>query len=403
MRLRLISSRERLALALLLTAILLPATAAAQALPAGWSTSDVGNVAGAIGSANGVGQSFTVVGAGADIWDTADAFRYVYTPMTGDGSIVARVTDVQNVFEWTKAGVMMRESLAAGSPHAYMLVSAGKGPAFQRRINANDISVHTTAGSGYMPGYVRLARSGNTFTASYSVDGAGWWTVDVQTIPMAPTIYVGLAVTSHTAGSLALATFENVALAAGATGTGGGGAAGGSVETIVFFRHGEKPSGGYGQLTCQGLQRSLALPSMLIGRYGRAQYLFAPNPLPKVDDPAGSFAYIRALAAIEPTAVSLGLPVNAEHGLYDVDGLRAALLDPALASSTVFVSWEHIRLVQTAQSIMDTFQSGVTVPAWTFGDYDSLYVIRLRNTGGSIIATFERDFQGLNNLPTTCP
>jgi hypothetical protein len=296
---------------------------------------------------------------------------------------------------------MMRESLTAGSPQAFMFVSANKGPAFQRRLAANDISIHTSAGSGYMPGYVKLERSGNIVTASYSPNGVSWTMVNASTMPMASTIYVGLALTSHTAGSLATASFENVTVTGGAPA--GGGGTNGSVETIVFFRHGEKPSGGYGQLTCQGLQRALALPSVLIGRYGRAQYLFAPNPLPKVEDPAGAFAYVRALAAIEPTAVSLGLPVNADHGLYDVDGLRTALLDPELASSTVFVSWEHSRLVQTAQSIMDTFQSGVTVPAWTTGDYDSLYVVRLRNVGGTIVASFERDFQGLNNLPTTCP
>ena len=30
-------------------------------------------------------------------------------------------------------------------------------------------------------------------------------------------------------------------------------------QTIVFLRHGEKPASGLGQLTCQGLNRSLAL------------------------------------------------------------------------------------------------------------------------------------------------
>ncbi len=61
---------------------------------------------------------------------------------------------MQHVQDWTKAGVMMRASLTPGSPHAYMLVSANKGPAFQRRVADNDISTHTSAGSGYVPGYV---------------------------------------------------------------------------------------------------------------------------------------------------------------------------------------------------------------------------------------------------------
>ena len=70
-------------------------------------------------------------------------------------------------------------------------------------------------------------------------------------------------------------------------------------QTIVFFRHAEKPSGGYGQITCQGLNRSLALPHVLLGKYGRPQYLYAPDPIVKVPDPAGNFNYVRPLATIE--------------------------------------------------------------------------------------------------------
>ena len=51
------------------------------------------------------------------------------------------------------------------------------------------------------------------------------------------------------------------------------------------------------------------------------------------------------------------------------------------------------------QSIMDAYGSGVTVPAWTSGDYDSLYIVRVNGSS----AHFERDAEGLNNMPTTCP
>src|SRR5262245_29460317 len=74
-------------------------------------------------------------------------------------------------------------------------------------------------------------------------------------------------------------------------------------QTIVFFRHGEKPSCGYGQLTCQGLNRALALPAVLNAKFGNPDYLYAPNPAVKISDPAGSFYYVRPLATIEPTAI----------------------------------------------------------------------------------------------------
>src|SRR6266481_1290093 len=95
----------------------------AQSLPAGWAAKDIGTV-GSPGTSIGSGGSFTVAGDGADIWGSADAFQYAYTTLTGDGFIVARIASVEPVADWTKAGVMMRETLSAGSRHAFMLVSA---------------------------------------------------------------------------------------------------------------------------------------------------------------------------------------------------------------------------------------------------------------------------------------
>src|SRR5262249_4631925 len=88
-------------------------------LPEGWDSSDIGavTVAGSAAANNG---TFTVKGSGADIWGSADTFRYAYFALPGDGSIVARVATVQNVNVWTKAGVMIRDSLDPGAANASM-------------------------------------------------------------------------------------------------------------------------------------------------------------------------------------------------------------------------------------------------------------------------------------------
>jgi hypothetical protein len=174
-------------------------------------------------------------------------------------------------------------------------------------------------------------------------------------------------------------------------------------QTIVFFRHGEKPSGGYGQLTCQGLNRALALPTVLLANYGKPNYLYAPNPAVKVTDPAGSFYYVRPLATIEPTAVRLGMSINTRYGYNDRAGLEAILITPAKSHSTIFVAWEHTELVQIVQDIMNRYGGGARVPAWTSGDYDSLYVVRVDYVGSTIAARFQHDREGLNGQPTTCP
>src|SRR5271165_6976951 len=54
------------------------------------------------------------------------------------------------------------------------------------------------------------------------------------------------------------------------------------VETIVAIRHGEKPPEGLGNLSCRGLNRALALPNVLLSKYGKPEFIFAPNPTEKV-------------------------------------------------------------------------------------------------------------------------
>ena len=180
-------------------------------LPDGWTTLDVGPVA-ALGDAKYDSGTWTVQGSGADIWGTADEFRYVYRALTGDGEISARVASVQGTNAWSKAGVMIRETLQAGSPHALMLVSYGKGTAFQRRVTTAGLSTHTAGPAAAAPYWVRLVRAGATFTAFASEDGVAWTQVGEDVITMADRVYVGLAVTSKVDGTVATDTFDNVSV-----------------------------------------------------------------------------------------------------------------------------------------------------------------------------------------------
>jgi regulation of enolase protein 1 (concanavalin A-like superfamily)/phosphatidylserine/phosphatidylglycerophosphate/cardiolipin synthase-like enzyme len=178
-------------------------------LPAGWSNQDIGTVA-AAGSTTYSGGVFTVRGSGTDIWGTADQFQFAYRSMTGNGTIVAHVQSVEFVDRWTKAGVMIRASLAAGSRHAMMIVSPGKGFAFQRRTDDNSDSVSTAGPLATAPAWVKLERNGTLITASISMDGANWTMVGTQTIDLPATVLVGLPLTSHLNGAVATATIDTV-------------------------------------------------------------------------------------------------------------------------------------------------------------------------------------------------
>lgn len=176
--------------------------------PLAWQNADIGAVARAGGLTLSASQ-LRVRGAGLDVWSTADAFHYAWRPLSGDGEIVARVASVQYTDRWAKAGVMIRAGVDPGAPHAFMLVSPGKGYAFQRRVSAGGISTHTSGGLGAAPQWVRLKRVGNTITASRSTDGVTWTVVGSDTIAMGKDVLIGLAVSSHTT-SLCEAVFEHV-------------------------------------------------------------------------------------------------------------------------------------------------------------------------------------------------
>ena len=174
-----------------------------------WVDGDVG----AVGKQGGLmvaGARMRVRGAGADIWDRADAFHFVWQPVDGDVDIVARLTGVQHLRSWSKAGVMIRSSLAAGAPHAFMLGSAAKGFAFQRRTSQGGWSTHSPGGAGAPAGWLKLSRRGDRITAYRSKDGIRWTMVGSEEISMGETVYVGLAVSSHTRLAAAEAVFESV-------------------------------------------------------------------------------------------------------------------------------------------------------------------------------------------------
>ena len=182
-------------------------------VPAPWTAQDIGAV-GTAGSSSAGAGTFTVRGAGADIWGTADAFQFVWQPVSGDVDVVARVSSVEYVHAWVKAGVMIRERLTADAPHALMLVSPGKGLAFQRRVASGGLSTHTSGGGGTAPAWVKLERRANTITAFVSSDGVSWTQVGSEAFTMAADVYVGLAVSSHDTSRTATAAFDQVTVGA---------------------------------------------------------------------------------------------------------------------------------------------------------------------------------------------
>ena len=171
-----------------------------------WTNQDIGGPT-AAGGAVESGGTFAVWGAGADIWSSTDQLHFAYQRVTGDVDIRALVAGVQSVSPWTKAGVMVRETVDSRSRHASSFVTAGKAWSFSGASRRRVPALARRGGSQSAPYWVRLTRVGQLFRSYRSADGTSWTLVGSETIAMSATVYVGLAVVStgsrsHSSGEL---------------------------------------------------------------------------------------------------------------------------------------------------------------------------------------------------------
>ncbi|MER5177353.1 putative Ig domain-containing protein [Streptomyces sp. NPDC002896] len=210
--------------------------AATAALPEPWSTRDVGDVK-IPGSALFDGERFVLEASG-----TADTYWLVHLPLSGDGTVTARVVYPLSS-QYSKIGVTLRDSLDADAPHASMLIqglplhtwsgvwtvrpstgadvsatgSTPVPPSQQQSITTSaafPISSLGTlpesatpleapyvegAGDGYrlrMPYWVRVTRKGKRLTGAISPDGIRWTDVGSTEVDLGHTAYAGLVLTS---------------------------------------------------------------------------------------------------------------------------------------------------------------------------------------------------------------
>ncbi|GGH05716.1 SMP-30/gluconolactonase/LRE family protein [Silvibacterium dinghuense] len=180
-------------------------------LPSGWTDQDIGSV-GVAGSASDTNGTFTVNGSGTSISGTADQFNYAYQAAGTDYTITARVVSMTNTNSGAQAGVMIRETLDAGSTMANINVTPSNGVTWVYRTATSGSASGSRTSGLVAPYWVRVVRSGSTFTGYFSADGVTWTQQGTVTISMADTAYIGLVVSSRNSSELCTATFDNVSI-----------------------------------------------------------------------------------------------------------------------------------------------------------------------------------------------
>ena len=174
-----------------------------------WISQDIGSPAIA-GSDSYDSGTFTVFAAGADIFGTSDEFRFIHQTLTGDGELICYVPFVTPVNTFSKAGVMVRADLTAGSANAAMFLTAGDGIVWQNRPTSGASSTFTQGAVSGPPHFIRVVRTGTTVDGYYSYDGSNWTFLDTVTLPIGTTVYLGFAVTSHDVTTATEAQFSSI-------------------------------------------------------------------------------------------------------------------------------------------------------------------------------------------------
>ncbi|MBX2929629.1 MAG: DUF3616 domain-containing protein [Saprospiraceae bacterium] len=139
---------------------------------------------------------------------TSDATAFTQRSLCGDGSITAQVTSISGTtLGW--AGIVMRESNAAGAKKAQLMTNLSSLSRREFRSTTNG-----AANPQQFPSqnryWLRLVRAGDQFSMYVSPNGAAWYFVGVQNIPMNACIQMGLVATNYQQTSTVVATFANV-------------------------------------------------------------------------------------------------------------------------------------------------------------------------------------------------
>lgn len=175
-------------------------------LPSEWSIDEIGAASGNAAYPS-CGEPTYIVSTNGSTSPSADGLLFVNQSLCGDGSITVKV---ESVTPQGWAGVMMRESGANGSKKVGLKTKLTT--SLGREIRS------TTNGSSSLslipvpPGrkWLRLSRSGNTFTGHSSPNGSTWFFAFSINITMNSCIQVGMYAESYNPVNVTTAVFSSV-------------------------------------------------------------------------------------------------------------------------------------------------------------------------------------------------
>ena len=174
-------------------------------------TADVGNVKiEGITSYDSSDDIYKLTGAGANMWFDKDAFRYLYTPVSGDFDLRANMVFVgEGKNAHRKIGILFRVSLDESSPTVYTALHGDKLTALQYRAEQ---AGRTISMEEYveMPDVFELTRRGNKFIMRYGYGSLKQEIFREIELELPREGYIGIYVCSHEDDVSETALFTNL-------------------------------------------------------------------------------------------------------------------------------------------------------------------------------------------------
>ena len=155
-------------------------------------------------------QTFTLKGAGENMWFDSDQFWFVFKKIKGDFIFSANVEFVgEGVNPHRKLGLMARSDLEANSAYVDVCVHGDglTGMQFrgQKGENTDEFKSNVNA-----PQFIQLERKENTYIVRISKDRQPLVTVAEKVFDLGEEVSIGLFICSHEASVVETAKFSNV-------------------------------------------------------------------------------------------------------------------------------------------------------------------------------------------------
>ncbi|ESQ93242.1 hypothetical protein ABAC460_00655 [Asticcacaulis sp. AC460] len=159
--------------------------------------------------------SYTLTASGANIWGAVDAFHYAANPVSGDVVIAADVKfEGQGVDPHRKAGVMLRQSLDAGSPYIDIMVHGDGLVSLQFRETQGGETHQVTANQKGATRVKLEYRNGYAWMSLSGADGQTRYVGGGVRLPLEGSYFAGLALSAHNNAVSETAVFSHVELGA---------------------------------------------------------------------------------------------------------------------------------------------------------------------------------------------